>query len=201
MGKVVWAAPERNKGAILEVLERVLGPRGTLLEVASGTGQHIVHFAASLPHWDFVPSDVDAENRNSIEAFVAEAGLPNLRSPLALDVRGPDWGIGQVQAIFNANLVHITPWDCTEGLVRGAARHLDTGGLLIIYGPYRVGGAHTSPSNAEFDGEMRDRDPRFGVRDLEAVVALAEASGLKFSERVPMPANNQTLIFVREPVA
>jgi len=165
--------------------------------VASGTGQHIVHFAANLPQLHFVPSDVDPENRNSIEAFVADAKLSNLRSPLALDVKAPDWGIGRVQAIFNANMVHITPWDCAEGLVRGAARHLDAGGVLVLYGPYRVGGSHTAPSNAAFDAEMRSRDPRFGVRDVEALVALGEAEGFEFRERVPMPANNQTLIFVR----
>jgi len=200
MGKVVWGPPERNKDAILAVLTRVLPARGTLLEVASGTGQHIVHFAANLPQLDFVPSDVDPENRSSIEAFVADAKLANLRFPLALDVRAPDWGVGRVQAIFNANMVHITPWDCTEGLVRGAARHLDAGGVFVVYGPYRVGGSHTAPSNAAFDTEMRSRDPRFGVRDVEALVALGEAEGFEFRERVSMPANNQTLVFVRGPV-
>ena len=195
--KQVWAAPERNKQPILEVLRRVLPLRGTLLEIASGTGQHIVYFARELPELAFLPSDVEPANLSSISAFVEEAALPNLRAPRELDVRASDWGVGQVDAIFNANLIHITPWDCAEGLVRGAARHLLPGGVLVLYGPYRLHGAHTAESNAAFDADLRSRDPRFGVRDAEAVIDLAASVGLEFLERVPMPANNQTLVFRR----
>lgn len=197
MTKQVWAPPERNKLPIFEVLERVLPASGTLLEIASGTGQHAAYFASRLPSISFLPSDVDATNLTSITAFVEEAALPNLQAPRVIDVCGEVWDAPRVEAIFNANMIHITPWECTEGLLRGAARHLVAGGVLVMYGPYRLHGSHTSDSNAAFDAEMRKRDPRFGVRDLEAVVELAESVGLGFVERVSMPANNQTLVFRR----
>lgn len=195
--KVSWPAPERNKEPILEVLRRVLPARGTLLEIASGTGQHAVHFAAALPGLDYQPSDPDPANLASIAAWVEEAGLPNLRAPIALDVCQLDWGVGTLQAIFNANMIHIAPWACAEGLFAGAGRHLEAGGVCVLYGPFRIGGAHTAESNARFDEDLRSRDPRFGVRDLEAVAALAEQAGLAFQERVAMPANNQCLVFRR----
>ncbi|MGC4087146.1 MAG: DUF938 domain-containing protein [Polyangiaceae bacterium] len=197
MSKLVWPAPERNKAAILEVLQRVLPPRGTLLEIASGTGQHAAHFAAALPAIELLPSDVDPHNLASIAAFVEEAALANLRAPLALDVLAPDWGVASVDAIFNANLIHITPWSCAEGLLRGAARHLVRGGVLVVYGPFRLNGAHTAASNEAFDADLRSRDVRFGVRDAEAVIEFAERAGLAFEERVAMPANNQILVFRR----
>lgn len=194
--KACWPAPERNKGPILEVLKRVLPARGTLLELASGSGQHCVHFARGLPELTVQPSDVDPENLASIRAWVAEAALPNLRAPLTLDVRAADWGVGRVQAIFNANMIHIAPWECCVGMFDGVGRHLEPGGVFALYGPFRVGGAHTAESNASFDAGLRARDPRWGVRDLEAVTAEAERVGLRLTERVPMPANNFTLVFV-----
>jgi SAM-dependent methyltransferase len=210
--KQCWPAPERNKQPILEVLARVLSvssagapaltrhpapARGVVLELASGSGQHAVHFAASLPAFVFQPSDVDPENLASIRAWVREARLANLREPLALDVLAEDWGVGSVDAIFNANMIHIAPWECCLGLLRGAARHLAPEGVLVLYGPYRVGGAHTAPSNESFDAGLRARDARWGVRDLEDVIAEAARAGLVFAERVPMPANNQSLVFRR----
>lgn len=194
MSKQIWAPPERNKAPIFEVLQRVLKPRGTLLEIASGTGQHAAYFASRLPGVTFVPSDVDAANLTSIAAFVEEAALPNLQAPRFIDVCSAVWDAPRVDAIFNANMIHITPWECTEGLLSGAARHLVEGGLLVMYGPYRLNGAHTADSNAAFDAEMRERDPRFGVRAVEAVVDCARAAGIEFVERVPMPANNQILV-------
>lgn len=194
MSKQVWAPPERNKEPIFEVLRRVLKPTGILLEIASGTGQHAAYFASRLPGITFVPSDIDASNLTSIAAFVEEAALPNLEAPRFIDVCSPAWDAPRVDAIFNANMIHITPWACTEGLFSGAARHLVDGGLLVMYGPYRLHGAHTADSNAAFDAEMQKRDPRFGVRDVEEVVDCARSFDMDLIERVPMPANNQILV-------
>jgi hypothetical protein len=193
--KLTWAAPERNKAPVLAVLQRILPQTGTLLEVASGTGQHAVHFAQNLPDWIIQPSDVDADNLASIQAWAREANLPNLRLPLQLDVCNADWNIAPLSAIFNANMIHIAPWQVAIGLLGGAGRHLLPGGFLIMYGPFHIGGQHTAPSNQSFDDSLRQRDPRFGVRDLEAVVTLAQTHGIALQERVEMPANNQALVF------
>ena len=195
--KLTWAAAERNQAPILQVLQRILPAAGTLLEVASGTGQHAVHFARNLPSWIIQPSDIDAENLASIQAWAGEANLPNLRFPLELDVCDLDWNVGSLSTIFNANMIHIAPWHVTLGLLGGAARHLVAGGLLVLYGPFRVGGQHTAPSNQAFDDTLRQRDVRFGVRDLEAVVSVAEQHGLALQERIEMPANNQVVVFAR----
>ena len=198
--KMVWGAPERNKGPILEVLRGVLGERGVMLEVSSGSGQHAVFFAEGLPGWVVQPSDVSEENLGSIGEWVREwgEGSGRLRGPLRLDVRAAEWeGVGEVDAIFNANMVHIAPWACAEGLMRGAGRHLRAGGVLVMYGPFKVGGEHTAYSNEAFDADLQSRDPSWGVRDLEQITALAAAAGLCLESRRPMPANNQTLIFRR----
>jgi hypothetical protein len=193
--KQQWPAPERNKQPILELLQRVLPSAGSLLEVSSGSGQHAAFFAAALPALDFQPSDLDDSNLQSIRAWVQEAALPNLRPPLTLDVCSADWGVAPLDAIFNANMVHIAPIECCHGLMAGAGRHLRAGGVLVVYGPFRVGGAHTSESNERFDLDLRARDARWGVRDVELLQALGEAAGLGFEERVAMPANNQCLVF------
>lgn len=192
-----WPAPERNKRPILEVLRRVLPAGGIVLEVAGGSGQHAAYFASQLPGLVWQPSDVDEANLASILSWVTEAELPNLRPPLELDVCAPDWGVQLVDAIFNANMIHIAPWECCVGLLAGAGRHLAPGGVLVMYGPYRVAGAHTAASNAEFDASLKARDSRWGVRDCEAVAALAQGVGLLLDERVEMPANNQLLVFRR----
>lgn len=201
MTKVSWPAPERNKAPILEVLRRVLPDTGLLLEIASGTGQHATHFARHLPRLSYLPTDRDAENLASIRAWVAEAKLSNLLEPRELDVTWPDWPLPGdspvVDAVFNANMLHISPWSCAIGLFAGLGRYLRVGGVFVLYGPYRIAGAHTAPSNESFDASLRERNPEWGVRDLEAVRELAEGAGLRFAERVEMPANNQSLIFVR----
>ncbi len=197
MQKLKWPAPERNKQPILEVLERVLPPAGTVLELASGTGQHAAYFARHLPALTFQPSDIDHDNLVSIAAWTHDEKLSNVAAPLRIDVCDEAWPIGQVQAIYSANLIHIAPWRAAEGLVRGAARHLVPGGLLVIYGPFRIGGQHTALSNQTFDEELRRRDPAFGVRDLEQLLALVAEHGFTLRERVAMPANNQLLLLVR----
>jgi hypothetical protein len=187
----------RNRAPILEVLRRVLPGPGLLLEVASGSGEHVVHFAPALPDWTFQPSDADPDALASIAAWIAETGVVNVRPPVRLDVTAEDWPVGPMQAMFCANLVHIAPPEAARGLMAGASRYLVPGGVLIVYGPFRIGGAHTAASNAAFDADLRARDARWGVRDLEWLQELGVGSGLALEERVPMPANNQTLVFRR----
>ena len=191
-------AAERNRDAILSVLARVLPRSGIVLEIASGTGQHAVHCAAALPDIVWQPSDPDADARDSIAAWRAHAGLANLNTPLALDVLNDDWGIGNVAAIVCINMIHIAPWEAAESLFRGAGARLAGGGVLFLYGPYRRNGAHTAPSNEAFDQQLRARDPRWGVRDMEAVAALGEKAGLTLVETVAMPANNFSVVFEKQ---
>lgn len=191
-------AAERNRDAILAVLARVLPKRGVVLEIASGTGQHAVHCAAALPDIVWQPSDPDAASRESIAAWRAHAGLPNLNAPLCIDVTRGDWCIGKVAAIVCINMIHIAPWEAAEALVRGAAERLDAGGVLYLYGPFRRNGAHTAPSNEAFDAQLRATDSRWGVRDMEAVEALARKAGFTLAETVAMPANNFSLVFVKD---
>lgn len=195
--KQTWPAPERNKQPILEVLRRVLPATGTVLELSSGSGQHAAFFAEQLPHLIWQPSDMDADNLASTAAWVDDARLSNLRAPLRIDVCDADWGVDRVDAIFNANMIHIAPWACAEGLIAGAGRHLAPRGVLVIYGPFRVGGKHTAESNARFDEGLRRRNPAWGVRDVDDVVALAEGVALRLEERVTMPTNNQILVLRR----
>jgi SAM-dependent methyltransferase len=187
------AAAERNRGPILEVLQRVLPAGGRLLEIASGTGQHAAHFAAALPGWRWQPTDRDDSGFASIQAWTA--GLPNVLPPLRLDAADDAWPVDQAEAVYCANMIHIAPWEACLGLVRGAARCLAPQGLLVLYGPYRIEGVHTSPGNAAFDADLRRRDPAWGVRDLEAVAEAARPQGLVLRERIAMPANNQMLVF------
>jgi uncharacterized protein DUF938 len=188
------AAAERNREPILAVLRRVLPARGTMLEIASGTGQHVAHFAQALPALTFQPSEREREMHASIASWCA--GLPNVLPPLLLDVTHAPWPIARCDALFNANMIHIAPWPVCEALLRGAARCLAPDAPLVLYGPFRIGGTHTADSNAAFDARLRGQDPSWGVRDLEAVCELAAANGFALRERVAMPANNQTLIFV-----
>ncbi|KWI37094.1 SAM-dependent methyltransferase [Burkholderia ubonensis] len=192
-------AAERNRGPILDVLRRVLPARGDVLEIASGTGQHVVHFAAGLPGLHWRPSDPDAQARRSIAAWIAQAGLSNVDAPLAFDVRDAAWPFAALDAIVCINMIHIAPWACAEALFAGASRVLRPGGVLVLYGPYRREGRHTAPSNAAFDAQLRSRDPSWGVRDLETVVALGLDRGLDCIEVVEMPANNLSVVFRRLP--
>lgn len=191
-------AVARNRDPILEVLRAHLPARGRLLELASGSGEHALHFARALPGWEILPSDRDADELASIEAW-REEGPPNLLPPVRIDALDPDWPVEPVDAMLAINLIHIAPWAVCVALMQQAGRLLASGGLLFTYGPYRVGGAHTAPSNEAFDAWLRDRDPAFGVRDLEAVTAEAERNGLALAETIAMPANNFTLVFRRLP--
>ena len=193
--KACWPAPERNKGPILEVLRRVLPGSGTALEIASGSGQHLAHFAQHLPDWNWLGSDPDPDHLASIEAFRAEHPGDNFLPPLRLDVRTPDWQVPRVDAVLNANMIHISPWSCCVALLQGVARHMRSGGTFVLYGPFRIGGAHTAPSNASFDSSLRRQNEQWGVRDLEEVAERAALFGLELQERIAMPANNQTLVF------
>ena len=188
-------ATARNRAPILDVLRRHLPERGLVLEVASGSGEHIVHFAQTFPGLDFQPSDGDARARASIDAWRTEAGLPNIRPALALDAAAEPWPISTADAVLCINMIHIAPWEAAVGLVRGAAALLRADCMLYLYGPFRREGAHTAPSNAAFDRSLRMEDPAWGVRDLEAVADLAGSHG--FCEPVieTMPANNLSLIF------
>ncbi len=188
-------ATRRNREPILEVLRRVLPPSGTVLEIASGTGEHAAYFAPRLPRLVWQPSEADARMRDSIDAWRAEVKAPNLMPPVALDVERDDWPLTRAEALVCINMIHITPWSATEGLMRGAGRVLPAGGVLYLYGPYRVGGRHTAPSNAAFDDGLKARHPSWGVRDLGEVAELAAAHGLRLVETVPMPANNLSVVF------
>lgn len=194
---MIWPAPERNKEPILQVLHGVLPSRGTMLEIASGSGQHIVHFARGLPTLQWQPSDPEAVHRNSISAHVAMAGLANVAAPLALDVRERPWPVGQVDAILCINMIHIAPWPAALALLEESARLLPPKGVLYLYGPYRRGGRHTAASNEAFDADLRSRNPDWGVRDLEQVESSAGNAGLALAEVVPMPANNFSVVLRR----
>jgi hypothetical protein len=188
-------AAERNREPILAELRRLLPPRGLVLEIASGTGQHGAFFASALPHLTFQPSEKRAEGRDSIAAWCE--GLANVRPPLDLDVERGPWPIAVADAVLCVNMIHIAPWRMAEALVAGAAAILPPGAPLILYGPFRREGAHTAPSNAAFDAKLRAENPEWGVRDLEAVSALARHAGFAAPEITAMPANNLLLVFRR----
>ncbi|MEJ7928564.1 DUF938 domain-containing protein [Ramlibacter sp. AN1015] len=194
-------AADRNKEAILMHLRGILPARGTGLEIASGTGQHVVWFAAALDAWRWQPTDADPTMLPAIAGWAAQTGLDNVRRPRRLDVRAPVWPSEgppfseRFDAIYCANMLHIAPWETCAGLMRGAAQYLAPGGVLITYGPYFEQGVPTAQSNVSFDESLRARDPAWGIRRLEEVVAEATRAGLALRERHPMPANNLLLVF------
>lgn len=185
----------RNRDAIVAVLADWLPPAGTVLEVASGSGEHIVHFAAAFPHLDWQPSDPDPDALTSIAAWSAEAGLANLAPPLMLDAASPDWPPASADALLCINMVHISPWSATPGLFAGAARLLPAGAPLILYGPYVEADVPTAESNLAFDASLRARNPEWGLRDTADVKAAATTAGFALTERRAMPANNLMLLF------
>ena len=190
-------AATRNRGPILDVLGSILPSSGTVLEVASGTGEHVVHFARAFPMLEWQPSDPSREARHSIDAWIAAEGLENVRSPLDLDAASDSWPIDHAAAMVCINMIHISPWASTEGLMLGANRILDAGAPLYLYGPFRRATRPIEPSNAAFDEILRSRDPRWGLRDLDEVTASADYHGFVLDRVAEMPANNLSVIFRR----
>lgn len=191
------AAAERNSGPILEVLSRVLPASGRVLEIASGTGQHVSCFAAALRRLHWLPSEPNEAMHASIRSHVSRAGLRNVDEPIVLDVVGR-WPEIEVDAVIVANMLHISPVATLPGLCVGAASVCRRGGVLHIYGPFKQYGQHTSPSNAEFDDSLVKRDLAWGIRDIEQVIEVAEGCGFALVEQTKMPANNFSLVFIRQ---
>ena len=187
----------RNREPILAVLRTALPSQGLILEVASGTGEHAVHFAAALPGLRWQPTDRDPEAIRSIAAHRARARLPNLLPPLELDASSPIWLVARADAVVSINMIHIAPWAAADGLMAGAGRVLPPRGVLYLYGPFKEDGCHTAPSNAAFDASLRAHNPDWGVRDLGEAAELARRYGLEFVARVAMPANNLSVVFRR----
>jgi SAM-dependent methyltransferase len=190
-------AAERNKEPILSVLRQVLPNAGLVLEIASGTGQHVIHFAAALPTLTWQPSDPDPESRRSIEGWIGQTGLQNVLPPLALNVHDNPWPLERADSVVCINMVHISPWQAALDLITGAERMLREGGVLFLYGPYRRFGAHTAPSNEVFDASLRTRNSEWGVRDVEAVSDFAARHGFALEQVIEMPANNLSVVFRR----
>ncbi len=189
----------RNRDPILAILQRILPRSGTVLEVASGTGEHAVHFAAALPALEWQPTDCAADALRSIAAHRAMAALGNLRPPIPLDVSCPPWPVLPADAVLAINMIHISPWHATEGLMALCSEVLAPSGLIYLYGPYRERGVPLAAGNAAFDASLRERDPAWGLRDLGVVRDLAARHGWDLVERIEMPANNLSLVFKRGP--
>ena len=186
---------DRSKGPIVEILRRVLPDTGIALEVGSGTGQHIVHFASTFPALEWQPSDYDQVACASIDSYRREARVKNLREPLLLEVRQKIWGHGHLDAVLAINLVHVTSWSVCEGLFDGARRHLRPGGVLFLQGPFKQGGGFDSPESARLDAMLRDKNPDWGLRDLEAVAALGTVRGLLVEQVIDMPGGELATLF------
>jgi SAM-dependent methyltransferase len=184
----------RNAGPIADLLRDVLPARGTVLEIASGTGEHILHFAREFPGLTFQPSDPEPAALRSIAAWRLESGLANLLPAVALDAAAAEWPVAAADAVLCINMIHISPWAATLGLMRGAGRLLAPGAPLYLYGAYRQAGVPTAPSNEAFDESLRARDPEWGLRKLEDVVAEAEAQGFRLEGVKQMPANNLSVV-------
>ena len=190
-------AAERNRAPIAAVLRRILPASGLVLEIASGSGQHVAYFAAEMPGLSWQPSDPDPGARASIALLSADTGLSNIATPLDLDTTAASWPIERADAIIAINMVHPSPWPATLGLLEGAARLLPAGAPLYLYGPYRRDGYELAESNRAFDDYLRQRNPEWGIRRLETVSAVAAEAGLDLAEIVEMPANNLSVVFRR----
>lgn len=190
-------AAERNKDPILDVLQRVLPPHGLVLEIASGTGQHVTHFAKALPSLTWQPSDPDEDAHASIAAWSAHEKLANVRPPMRFDVADLPWPVERADAVICINMIHIAPWQATLDLMEGAGTVVASGGVLFLYGPYRRFG-HMVASNADFDAQLRARNPEWGIRDMETVLDVAREHGFGSEEVVAMPANNFSVVLRKQ---
>lgn len=194
-------ATQRNRQGILKILSEVLPPGSNVLEIASGTGEHATFFASRLESCHWIPSDVNALARKSIIAWQNACPGSNLELPLLIDVIQDNWQQEvlhrQINAIVNINMIHIAPWQAWLGLIDGASKLLPEGGILYLYGPFKRNGEHTAPSNESFDRSLRDRNPLWGVRDLEEIITTAAAQNLTLQQVIAMPANNLSVIFNR----
>lgn len=188
---------QRNRDAILAVLSDMLPPSGLVLEIASGSGEHAVHFASALPGLTFQPSDPSPDAVTSIAAWTTESGLANIHPPLILDAAASDWPLARADAILCINMIHIAPWRASESLFHGAAKLLPAGAPLYLYGPYRRADVVTAPSNEAFDESLKARNAEWGLRDLEAVTVLARDNGFSGPAITEMPANNLSVVFRR----
>ena len=190
-------AAARNREPIADVLAEWLPASGLVLEIASGTGEHVVHFAERFPGLEWQPSDVHPDALSSIRGWRGSAGLPNVREPIVLDAAAPDWPVHSVDALLSINMVHISPWRSALGLLDGAARLLDSGAPLILYGPWLTDDVPTAPSNLEFEADLKRRNPEWGLRRAEEFAGAAEDRGLRLVETRAMPANNMLLLLRR----
>ena len=190
-------AAQRNMEPIAAVLDDVLPERGLVLEIASGTGEHAVAFAARFPSLEWQPTDADSESVEWIRRRVEETGLANVRDPLLVDAASDRWEVAEADALLCINMVHISPWAATLGMLQGAARLLSKGAPLVLYGPYRQVGVETAASNEAFDASLRARNPEWGLRQVDEVSSAAAVVGLELGRIVNMPANNLTLVFRR----
>lgn len=190
-------AAAHNSGPIADVLARELPATGTVLEIASGSGEHAVFFARKFPQLQWQPSDPDIEALASVEAWREESGLPNLTGPISLDASRAEWPVLRANAVLCINMVHISPWEATRGLFTGAARLLDRGAPLVLYGPYREDDVALAPSNEAFDRDLKRRDPRWGLRRISDMDELGTQHGFTRTARYEMPANNLTLVYRR----
>lgn len=196
--RLQYPATERNRDAILDVLRGMLPATGLVLEIASGSGEHVVHFAKAFPGLTFQPSDPEDAALQSIAAWTQETGAANVLPPVMLDAAANRWPIESADAVLCINMIHISPWRATEGLMRGSARLLDAGAPLYLYGPYRRADVITAPSNDAFDASLKSRNPEWGLRDLEAVAELARVEGFSAPAITEMPANNLSVVFRRK---
>ena len=202
-GRKYASATQRNREPILQVLLEVLPPTGTILEVASGTGEHATYFAPRLKPRKWIPSDTNASLRESIMAWIKHSPSENLHQPLNIDASQPLWQvekeelseINDISAMVNINMIHISPWSACLGLMAAASRILSPGGILYLYGPYKQYGKHTAPSNAAFDEYLQEQNPEWGVRNLDDVVQVAENNHLTLQKTYQMPANNLSVVF------
>lgn len=193
--RLEYPATLRNRDAILDVLRDVLPQSGLVLEIASGSGEHAVHFAKALPGLTFQPTDPEDAALKSIAAWTDESGARNVRKPLMLDAASGEWPVTSADAILCINMIHIAPWRATEGLMKGAAKLLRAGSPLYLYGPYRRAGISTAPSNEAFDDSLKSRNAEWGLRKLEDVAALATSHGFSAPDVTEMPANNLSVVF------